>query len=157
MDKLKPILLPLALVFAAIAIFEFGARYGASNTRAAALTGQLNNFTNLYLQIRDRADEQSRVNLEAVLDNHIATAALVRGAWYLKLKEEPKKTLEAALTQAISLRGEGTMARFKAIQESTEEGVQKLPPARYAEIMTALQSAVDELGSQAPDPAAVSE
>ena len=34
MDKIKNLLLPLALIFGAIAVFETGARYGATNMRA---------------------------------------------------------------------------------------------------------------------------
>lgn len=146
MDKIKALLLPLALVFAAIAIFEFGARYGASNTRAAALTGQLNNFTNLYIQVKAHSDERSQANLEAVLDNHILTAALVRDAWYLKIREEPRKSLETALSQALATRGDDVLTRFVAAQASTEEGSSHLSPARYAEIKTALESALNDLG-----------
>lgn len=146
MDKVKALLLPLALVFAAIAIFEFGARYGASNTRAAALTGQLHNFTNLYIQVKARSDEHSKANLEAALDNHILTAALVRNAWYLKIREEPKKSLETALSQALATRGDDVLTRLEAAQASTEEGATKLSPARYAEVKTALESALEDLG-----------
>ena len=149
MDKIKALLLPLALVFAAIAIFEFGARYGASNTRAAALTGQLNNFTNLYLQVQAHSDERSKANLEAVLDNHILTAALVRNAWYLKIREEPKKSLETALSQALSIRGDDVLKRFEEAQASTEEGAPRLSPSRYAEVRTALESALNELSKDA--------
>ncbi|HKK17539.1 MAG TPA: hypothetical protein VJ952_02560 [Opitutales bacterium] len=144
MDKLKALLLPLALVFAAIAIFEFGARYGASNTRAVALTGQLNNFVNLYKQVGGRADGRSLGNLEAVIDNHIVTAALERDAWYLRFKDEPKASLEQALAEALAIRGEGVIARFEAMQASSEEDAPGLSPARMEEIRRALQSAQNE-------------
>lgn len=150
MERAKALLLPLALVFAAIAVFEFGARYGASNTRAIALTGQLNNFVHLYKQVGPHADEQSRANLEAVIDNHVVTAALERNAWYLRLKDEPKKSLEKALAEALAIRGDGVMQRFEAMQASTEEGAPKLSSARLAEIRSALQTAQNELSNPAP-------
>ena len=145
MDKVKALLLPLALVFAAIAIFEFGARYGASNTRAVALTGQLNNFVSLYRQVAANADDRSKANLEAVIDNHLVTAALERNAWYLRLKKEPKASLEKALSEALALRGDAVFARFETIQASSEEDAPKLNPARMDEIRRALQDAQDEL------------
>lgn len=145
MDKIKALLLPLALVFAAIAVFELGARYGASNTRAIALTGQLNNFVNLYKQVGANADERSKANLEAVIDNHVVTAALERDAWYLRLKAEPKASLEKALADALMIRGDAVIARFEAMQASKEEDAPKLSPARFAEIRTALVSAQSDL------------
>lgn len=145
MDKIKALLLPLALVFAAIAIFEFGARYGASNTRAAALTGQLNNFTNLYLQVEAYSDENSKANLGAVIDNHIMTASLVRGAWYLRIKQEPKKSLEKAISKALGIRGDGLLERLDALQSSTEENTPKLTENRYLEVRAALESALSDL------------
>jgi len=155
MDKIKSLLLPLALVFAAIAIFEFGARYGASNTRAVALTGQLNNFVNLYKQVGAQADERSKANLEAVIDNHIVTAALERDAWYLRLRNEPKASLEKALAEALFVRGDNVMARFDAIQasEGNENDTPQLSPARLAEIRGALERARAELLKAAPQQA----
>lgn len=145
MDKIKALLLPLALVFAAIAVFELGARYGASNTRAIALTGQLNNFVNLHKQVGANADERSKANLEAVIDNHVVTAALERDAWYLRFKDEPKASLEKALAGALAIRGDAVIARFEALQASTEEDAPKLSPSRFAEIRTALVSAQRDL------------
>lgn len=150
MDKLKSLLLPIALIFAAVAIFEFGARYGASNTRAAALTGQLVNFTQLYKQVQAHSDESSRVYLKAVLDNHILTGALVRKAWYLKLREEPRKSLNAALTEALAVRGDDVLVRFEAAQSSTVQGAAKLEPTRYEEVRAALLSALEELQKSPP-------
>jgi hypothetical protein len=152
MEKIKALLLPLALIFAAIAIFEFGVRYGASNTRAIALAGQLNNSVNLYRQVAEHADERSRANLEAVIDNHVVTAALERGAWYLRLRDEPKASLDQALGKALFLRGDAVMARFETMTTSDEEGTPKLSSARLTEISTALERAQDELITTAADP-----
>jgi hypothetical protein len=152
MEKIKALLLPLALIFAAIAIFEFGVRYGASNTRAIALAGQLNNSVNLYRQVAEHADERSRANLEAVIDNHVVTAALERGAWYLRLRDEPKESLDQALGKALFLRGDAVMARFETMTTSDEDGTPKLSSARLTEISTALERAQDELITTAADP-----
>lgn len=156
MEKIKALLLPLALVFAAIAIFEVGARYGASNTRALALTGQLNNYVHLYQQVRARADAPSLANLEEVIDHHAMTAALERGAWYLRFKDEPKASLEKALTEALQLRGDALMARFEAMSAANEDGSQKISPPRLAEIRTALERAQADLitTAAAPEPPA---
>jgi hypothetical protein len=158
MDKLKALLLPLALVFAAIAVFELGARYGASNTRAVALTGQLNNFVNLYKQVGSQADPRSKANLEAVIDNHILTGSLQRGAWYLKLRKEPKASLDTALAEALQLRGDAVIARFEAMQASKDENAPKLSSARIVEIRRALERARTELiDASAPEQLAGSE
>lgn len=150
MAKLKGILLPLALVFAAIAIFEVGARYGAANTRAVALTGQLNNFTSLYKQVAPQADRRSLNNLEMVIDNHIVTAALQRGSWYLRLRAEPKAQLDQALGSALLLRGDGVKARFAALRDSDEDSTQ-ISDVQLARILTALDLARAELIKTADD------
>lgn len=148
MDKIKAILVPLALVFAAIAVFELGARYGASNTRAFALAGQLNNFLNLYEQVGANADNRSKENLEAIIDNHTVTAALERGAWYLRLKTEPKASLEQALAEALTVRGDAVILRFEAMQAQADGGSPTLSPDRLVEIRTALERArIDLLDS----------
>ena len=152
MEKFKAILLPLALVFAGIAIFEFGVRYGASNTRAVALTGQLNNFTGLYRQVAPHADERSRMNLEHIIDNHIMTAALERGAWYLRFRAEPKTSLENALAEALALRGDGLMLRIEALQNSPDEDGPRISPQRLTEIRTALERAQADLRIETSDP-----
>ncbi|PXA05503.1 hypothetical protein DDZ13_01130 [Coraliomargarita sinensis] len=153
MDKLKALLLPLAMVFAAIAIFEFGARYGASNTRAIALTGQLNNFVNLYEQVGANADPQSKANLEAVIDNHLVTAALERNAWYLRFKHEPKASLEKALSHALEIRGDSVLERFETMHASADKEGAKLSGARMDEIRQALKKAQAELSDPKTEPA----
>ncbi|MFO8027306.1 MAG: hypothetical protein R6U56_06560 [Opitutales bacterium] len=157
MEKIKALLLPLALIFAAIFTFDLGARYGASNTRAVALTGQLNNYLNLYNQVGAQADARSKANLEAAIDNFVVTGALERDAWYLRFKDEPKASLEAALTKALSLRGDAVGQRFEALHDAEGgEGAQKLSDRRLAEIRTALERAQIDLleaaPQQAPDP-----
>lgn len=145
MNKIKALLLPLALVFAAIAIFEFGARYGASNTRAFALTSQLDNFINLYKQVGIHADDRSRAHLETVIDNHVMTAALQRNAWYLRFKTEPKASLEKILREALSIRGDALMDRLDTMQAGNSEEARQLSPTRLAEIHSAVERARNDL------------
>jgi len=152
MEKIKALLLPLALIFAAIAIFEFGARYGASNTRAAALAGQLNNFVNLYQQVGVHADERSRAHLEAVIDNHVLTAALERGAWHLRFKNEPKASLDQALAKALLLRGDGVMTRVEDMSAAQKDGSLTISLARLTALRSAVERAQDELITTAPAP-----
>jgi hypothetical protein len=151
MHKFKGILLPLALVFAAIAIFETGARYGAANTRAVALTGQLSNYVALYRQVAQQADQRSLANLELVIDNHIVTAALQRGAWYLRLRDEPVGQLNQALGSALLLRGDAVKQRFAAMHADAESAAQ-ISDAQLAQIMTALDMARADLIKTTPDP-----
>jgi len=148
MKMIQAFLLPLALIFAAIAVFDLGARYGAANTRSVALTSQLNHFVQLYQQIGPQADAQSLANLALVIDNHVMTAALQRDAWHLRFKQEPKASLDDALAHALLLRGEALMLRLNAPQTPTTGGeavAASLSPARLAEIRNAVERAQADL------------
>ena len=59
MNKLRTLLLPLALVFGAIAIFETGARYGATNMRAYAISQQLHSLTQIRISIQNEENENT--------------------------------------------------------------------------------------------------
>jgi len=157
MNKLKSFLLPLALVFGAIAVFEFGVRYGASNTRALAVAAQISSLTGLYQPVRPYADSASKQQLAAAVDNHIMTGALIRNAWYLKLRAEPKQTLDAALARALALRGDAVLTRLEAMQSASGDGPPPLSTAQYANIRTALTLAQNELVKPAAASAPVEE
>jgi hypothetical protein len=58
MEKIKSLLLPLALIFSAIAVFEFGARYGATNMQAYAIASELQFPLNIYAQNEARYGQQ---------------------------------------------------------------------------------------------------
>ncbi len=148
MDKLKALLLPLALVFGAIAVFEFGARYGASNVRAVALASQLQTYLNFYVQARGNTDEISEASLEKVVDNHIATAALQRDAWFLKFRAEPRATLDKALGYALSVRGDEVLEHFST--EPADDSQIKLSPEQLSRIRAAVDEAREELVENAP-------
>lgn len=143
MDKIKGLLLPLALVFAAIAIFNFGAQYGAKNLRVFAIAGQLQSNLNFYTQNSHLLNEDSQEHLEAIIDNLIVVAAIERQAWFFKLKDEPKATLDKVLADALSTRGTATVERFRAMEEGNKPS--GIDNARLAEIRTALAEAKTEL------------
>lgn len=148
MNKFRALLLPLACVFAAIAVFELGARYGASNVRAIALTGQLQTYLNYYVQLRGNADEASVETLEKIVDNHIATAALQRHAWFLRFKEEPRAGLDKALAYGLSVRGDAVLEHMSS--ESEAPGKVAVPAEKLEEIRSAVARAREELVTQAP-------
>lgn len=148
MKIIQALLLPLALIFAAIAVFDLGARYGAANTRSVALSSQLNHLVTLYQQISPQADALSRENLALAIDKHVMTAALQRDAWYLRFKQEPKASLDEALAHALLLRGDALLLRLNAPQASTTGGeamAVSLNPARLAEIRSAVERAQADL------------
>ena len=64
MEKIKSLLLPLALIFSAIAVFEFGARYGATNMQAYAIAGELQFPLNIYAQNEADMDNRSKEYFE---------------------------------------------------------------------------------------------
>lgn len=147
MSKFRALLLPLAVVFAAIAIFETGARYGASNVRAIALTGQLQTYLNYYVQLRGNADKNSVETLEKIVDNHIATAALQRDAWFLKFKEEPRAGLDKALAYGLSVRGSEVLEHMSS--EAEAAGKVTVPADQLEKIREAVARAREELVNQA--------
>ena len=118
MDKIKSLLLPLALVFAALAIFETGGRYGATNMRAHAIAGEMAFPLTVYVQGQNTLDLTSMGNLAAVIDNGIAAGAMHRQIWYLN--KDAKAQLDKVLTVALNVRGESTEARITAQMNSED-------------------------------------
>ena len=142
MEKLKSLLLPLAMVFGAIAVFEFGARYGATNMRAYGIAGELKFPLGLYAQAQGNMDQQSKENFALFIDNGIAAGALHREVWYLQ--KDAKAALDNVLTYALSVRGEGVLERF-----SSDE-IKGLNPQRLAEIKAAVAEAKEDLITNTP-------
>lgn len=149
MDKLKSLLLPLALVFAAIAVFETGARYGASNMRAHAIAGELVFPLTVYVQGKDSMNTESRENIAAVIDNGIAAGSMHRQLWYLQ--KDSKDALDKVLAYAFSVRGDGVLERLT--QAQAEEGINADKKARLAKVTEAIKEAKDDLANQAKDAA----
>ena len=150
MEKIKALLLPLALVFAAIAVFETGARYGATNMRARAIADQLQ--ISLQIAARGEAIENTplRGTYAMLIDNEIASGALQRKLWYLDKKA--KSALDKSLTQALSVRDtENVIRHFEAMNDN--KAGPRLSAERLAEITAAIREAKVDLIDHASDPA----
>jgi hypothetical protein len=146
MDKIKSLLLPLALVFAAIAVFEFGARYGATNMRAYAIASELQFPLNIYAQARSNMDANSKEMFALFIDTRIGTGALHRQIWYLD--NEAQAALDKVLTYALSVRGDAVAERFATISESQD--MPALSQTKLSEIRAAVIEAKIELIDNAP-------
>ncbi|MGB0413476.1 MAG: hypothetical protein ACPGJU_03435 [Coraliomargarita sp.] len=144
MDKLKGLLLPLALVFGAIAVFETGARYGADNFRAQAIALEMQNPLNVYVASKSKIDPSFKAQLEMSIDRQIAAGSVHRQVWYLS--KESKAVLNKALTYALSVRGNATLARF----EATTSAESKIPQADLDRIIAAIKDAKTDLIDNAP-------
>lgn len=147
MDKISSLLLPLALVFAAIAVFETGARYGASNMRAHAIASELQLPLSIYISGQSNMDARATAQWTSIIDHSIATGAIHRQLWYLN--EEAKSQLDKALTIALSVRGDATANRYELIAKSGEEP-SGLSEPKLKEIQSAIDSAKVELIDNAP-------
>lgn len=146
MDKLKNLLLPLALVFGAIAIFETGARYGATNMRAHAIASELQLPLGIYISGNATMDEQAKAQWTSIIDNGIAAGAIHRQLWYLN--KDAKAQLDKVLTFALSVRGDDTAKRFEQIANSdTPSGINQ---TKLNEILSAVDTAKVELIDNAP-------
>lgn len=146
MEKIKALLLPLALVFAAIAVFEFGARYGATNMRAYAIASELQFPLNIYAQAESSMDEGSKETFALLIDNGIAAGSLHRQVWYLD--KEASAALDKVLAYALSIRGDAVAERFASMEASEE--LPALNKAKLSEIRQAVIDAKTELVDNAP-------
>jgi len=151
MDRLKSLLLPLALVFGAVAVFELGARYGASNMRAIAVSGELGLPLAIYKQGPTRIGPKDIEALAFQIDRLIATAATQRTQWFLS--KNAKQQLDLALSQALEVRGDEAIRRFTR-GDATQPALEDLSEKELADIRAAIQSAQTELAENAPDEAA---
>jgi hypothetical protein len=148
MEKIKSLLLPLALVFAAISIFEFGARYGATNMRAHAIASELQFPLSIYAQAEANMDPSSREIFSQLIDNGIAAGAMHRQVWYLDKKA--RAALDKVLTQALTIRGDAVNARFKAMDESSNQAYDGT--SQFSKICNALADAKADLIDATPKP-----
>lgn len=146
MDKIKSLLLPLALVFGAIAVFEFGARYGATNMRAYAIASELQFPLRIYAQAQSSMDEGSQQTFALLIDNGIAAGSMHRQVWYLDKKA--RAALDKVLTHALSVRGDAVAGRFASMQAS--EDMPALNKAKLSEIHAAVLEAKADLIDNAP-------
>lgn len=146
MDKIRSLLLPLALVFAAIAVFEFGARYGAGNMRAYAIASELQFPLRIYVQGESTMDEDSSEAFALLIDNGIAAGAMHRQVWYLD--KEARTALEKVLAYALSVRGDAVAERFANME--AREAMPALNKEKLSKIRQAVIEAKTELVDSAP-------
>jgi hypothetical protein len=153
MQKFRALLLPLAIVFGAIAVFETGTRYGMTNMRAYAIAEQLHSLTQIRITIQN--EEQGTAQLPVVpiaqIDNLIASGSMLREIWHLE--KNAKQVLENTLSFVMRARGaENIIQRFEAARDS--EGTTAANQTQFNEIIAAIQLARTELIDNAPTPVA---
>jgi hypothetical protein len=146
MEKIKSLLLPLALVFAAIAVFEFGARYGATNMRAYAIASELQFPLTIYAQGEANMDKSSKENFAMIIDNGIAVGAMHRQIWYLD--RDALAALDSLLSYALKVRGDAVAERFAYMKAN--ESIPALNETKLKEIREALAEAKSDLIDNAP-------
>lgn len=146
MEKIKPLLLPLALVFAAIAVFEFGARYGATNMRAYAIASELQFPLNIFAQNKANMDNSSKEYFAMMIDKGIAAGAVHRQIWHLN--RDAKAALDSLLSYALKVRGDAVTERYASMEAS--EDITALNQTKLEEIREALAEAKLDLIDKAP-------
>lgn len=146
MDKIRSLLLPIALVFAAIAVFEFGARYGATNMRAHAIASELQFPLRIYEQAGSNMDDGSRATFTMLIDNGIAAGAMHRQIWYLDGKASA--ALDQVLAYALSLRGDAVVERFASLEAG--DAIPGLNKGKLKQIQEAVNEAKVDLIDNAP-------
>ena len=144
MIKFRSLLLPLALVFGSIAIFETGARYGATNMRAYAIAQQLYSLTQIRISIQTEENENAQVPVVPIdqIDNLIVSGSMLREIWHLSTNA--KETLNNTLAFVLQARGcENVINRLKQARES--EGTNDDDQKQFDTIIAAIQLAQIEL------------
>lgn len=144
MDKVKALLLPLALVFAALAVFETGVRYGSTSMRAYAIASELQLPLSIYVQGHSTMNDASKEQIAFLIDGNIAAGCSHREIWFLN--KQAKAALDKTLAYALSVRGDATIDRF----ENADEAARKLMGPEPAKVINALKAAKLELVDQAP-------
>lgn len=147
MKKLSSFLLTLALIFGAIAIFEAGARYGATNMRAHAIANELQLSLSTYISGQSTMNEASAAQWTMLINNDIATGAIHRQIWYLN--KGAKAQLDKVLIFALSVHGDATAKHFGLIAKSDQPD--GLSQAQLNKIRTAIDEAKVELIDNAPE------
>ena len=146
MEKIKSLLLPLALVFSAIAVFEFGARYGATNMQAFAIASELQFPLNVFAENKTNMDNNSKERFAMMIDKGIAAGAMHRQIWHLN--RDAQAVLDSLLSYALKVRGDAVTERFASMEAS--EDMPALNQAKLAKIREALAEAKVDLIDNAP-------
>ena len=146
MEKIKSLLLPLALVFSAIAVFECGARYGATNMQAYAIASELQFPLNIFAENKANMDNSSKEYFTMMIDKGIAAGAVHRQIWHLD--RDAQAVLDSLLSYALKVRGDAVTERFASMEAS--EDIPALNQAKLVEIREALAEARVDLIDKAP-------
>ena len=146
MEKIKSLLLPLALVFSAIAVFEFGARYGATNMQAFAIASELQFPLNIFAENKANMDNSSKEYFTMMIDKGIAAGAVHRQIWHLD--RDAQAVRDSLLSYALKVRGDAVTERFASMEAS--EDIPALNQAKLVEIREALAEARVDLIDKAP-------
>ena len=146
MEKIKSLLLPLALVFSAIAVFEFGARYGATNMQAYAIASELQLPLSIYTKSEANMDNASKEYFAMMIDKGIAAGAMHRKIWHLS--RDAQAALDSLLSDALNVRGDAATERFASMEAN--EDIPALRETKLAKIRKALSEAKVDLIDNAP-------
>ncbi len=144
MNKFRALLLPLAVVFGAIAIFETGARYGATNMRAYAIAQQLQSLTQIRISIQTEQNENAQVPVVPIdqIDSLIGSGSMLREIWHLSTNA--KEALNNTLAFVLQARGsENVINKLKQARDS--EGTPDGNQEQFNSIIAAIQLAQAEL------------
>ena len=144
MNKLRVLLLPLALVFGTIAIFETGSRYGATNMHAYAIAQQLHSLTQIRISIQTEENENAQVPVVPIdqIDSLIASGSMLREIWHLSTNA--KEALNNTLAFVLQARGcENIIKQLKQARESA--GATEDSQEEFDSIIAAIQLAQTEL------------
>ena len=146
MEKIKSLLLPLALIFSAIAVFEFGARYGATNMQAYAIASELQFPLNIYAHNEADMDNSFKEYFAMMIDKGIKLPAPCTAKF--GISTEMPKPHSIAYSYALKVRGDAVIERFASME--TSEDIPALNQAKLAEIREALAEAGVDLIDNAP-------
>lgn len=141
MAQFRSLLLPLALVFAAIAVFEFGARYGGTNMRAIAIAEQTQLSMEIFSQAHSVMSEEAQASYLMLIDRNIAAGALHRNIWHLS--GDAQEPLDKVLANALSIRGNDVEKRYAEFEK--KEGISPTEKQNLTKIQEALRIAKQEL------------
>lgn len=141
MAQLRPLLLPLALVFAAIAVFEFGTRYGATNARALAIAEQTQASMDIFSQVHASMNQDDQAKCIQWIDRNIAMGVTHRNIWHLS--RQAQETLDRTLAKALSLRGKDVVNRYAEMEKI--EGLNSIEKQNLLKIQEALKIAKADL------------
>lgn len=141
MAQLRSLLLPLALLFASIAVFEFGARYGTTNMRALAIAEQTQLSMDIFSQVHSVICKEAQASYILLIDRNIVAGTLHRNIWHLS--GDAKNSLDQVLTKAFSIRGNDVEKRFATMTKG--EGISDPKKQYLIKIQNALRMAKKEL------------